>query len=46
MGEEHGPVSEVFGDGGVTADAGDGGEVHCGLLLEDFEGGVELVAEE
>lgn len=43
VGEEHGPVAEVLGDGGIAADAGDGGEVHCGLFLKEFEGGIELV---
>ena len=43
VGEEHGPVAEVLGDGGVAADAGDGGEVHSGLSLKEFEGGIELV---
>lgn len=45
VGEEHGPVAEVLGDGGVAADAGDGGEVHGGLFLKEFERGIELVVE-
>ena len=43
VGEEHGPVAKVFGDSGVAADASDGGEVHSGLSLKEFQGGIELV---
>lgn len=42
MGQEHGPIAEVFGYGGVSGYAGDGGEVENSLLLEEIEGGFEL----
>lgn len=46
MGQNQGSVAEVFGDGGVAADAADGGEIERRLVLEEFEGGLELAVEE
>jgi len=43
--EEHSFIGEIFGDGGVVGDAGNGSEVHGGLLLEEFKGGIELAAD-
>jgi len=44
MREEHGFIGEIFGDSGVVGDAGNGREVHGGLLLEEFKGGIELAS--
>lgn len=46
VGQEHGPIAEVFRDRGVGGDAADGGETHGGLLLEEVERGIELIVEE
>lgn len=46
MGQKHGPVPEVLGDGGVGPDAAHGGEPECRLLAEEGEGGLELGVEE
>ncbi|WRX16120.1 hypothetical protein QQP08_008607 [Theobroma cacao] len=46
MGQEHGTITEVLGDGWVRTDASNGGEVESRLLLEELESGIELTVDE
>lgn len=46
VGQEHGSIAEVFGYGGVIADAADGGEIEGRLLLEELQRGLELAVDE